>query len=82
MPDDRKATLYRMVLPDHVCPYGVRARQLLTDAGYEVDDRQLTTRMEVDALMDELGVDTTPQIFIGEERIGGSDELERYLVSA
>jgi len=46
------------------------------------DDRILHTRMEVDAFQDEHGVDTTPQVFIDGERIGGSDELERYLESA
>ena len=82
MADARTATLYRMVLQTHTCPYGVRAKQMLEQAGFEVDDRQLTTREEVDALQDELGVDTTPQIFIGEERIGGSEELEAWLVAA
>jgi hypothetical protein len=33
MPQSQSATLYRMVLPDHTCPFGVRARQLLEDAG-------------------------------------------------
>ncbi|HXH53015.1 MAG TPA: glutaredoxin domain-containing protein [Sphingomicrobium sp.] len=82
MSDARSATLYRMVLPDHVCPYGVRAKQLLEEAGYEIDDRQLTSREEVDSLKSELGVETTPQIFLGEERIGGSEDLEAYLVGA
>ena len=79
MTDHRSAILYRMVLPDHVCPYGVRALQLLEQAGFEVDDRVLATRIEVDALQQELGVDTTPQVFIGEERIGGAKELEAWL---
>jgi glutaredoxin len=70
-----------MVLPDHVCPYGVRALQLLEQAGFEVDDRILSTRMEVEELERELGVDTTPQVFIDGERIGGSDELAAYLES-
>jgi len=78
----RKATLYRMVLPDHVCPYGVRALQLLEQAGFEVDDRILSTRMEVEELERELGVDTTPQVFIDGERIGGSEELAEYLETA
>jgi len=78
----RKATLYRMVLPDHVCPYGVRARQLLEQAGFEIDEHILGTRMEVDAFMAEHGVSTTPQVFIGGERIGGCKELERYLAEA
>jgi glutaredoxin 3 len=80
MNTSRQAVLYRMVLPDHTCPYGVRAKQMLEEAGYEVDDRILRSREEVDAFEDENGVSTTPQIFIGDERIGGSDELESYLI--
>ena len=79
MAERGEATLYRMVLSDHVCPFGVRARQMLEQAGFEVDDRQMTTREEVDAFKAEQGVATTPQIFIGGERIGGSDDLEQYL---
>jgi glutaredoxin 3 len=74
-----QATLYRMVLPDHTCPFGVRALQLLQGAGYEVDDRVLKSRDDVEALKAELGVTTTPQVFIDGERIGGSDALEGYL---
>lgn len=79
MAADRNATLYRMVLPDHTCPFGVRAKQMLERNGYGVDDRVLASRDEVDAFKAEQGVATTPQIFIGGKRIGGSDELERYL---
>lgn len=75
----KRATLYRMVLPDHTCPFGVKARELLEREGYEVDDRVLTSRKETDAFMAEHGVTTTPQAFIGGERIGGADELERWL---
>ena len=82
MSDNRSAILYRMVLPNHVCPYGVRAKAMLERAGYGVDDRQLTSREEVDALKADLGVHTTPQIFIDGERIGGSGDLADYLVSA
>lgn len=79
MADRRQATLYRMVLPDHTCPFGVRAKELLAKNGFEVDDRILRSRAEVDAFEEEQGVDTTPQIFIDGERIGGCDELEAYL---
>lgn len=82
MADDRKAVLYRMVLPDHVCPYGVRAKELLEAAGFDVDDRVLRSRDEVDAFQAEQGVTTTPQAFVGHERIGGSDDVERYLAGA
>lgn len=73
----KNATLYRMVLPDHTCPFGVRAKQMLADAGYEVDDRILSSREDVDAFEAEHGVTTTPQVFIGNERVGGSDDIPR-----
>ncbi|MGN7158972.1 glutaredoxin domain-containing protein [Sphingomonas sp. SAFR-052] len=79
MADTPNATLYRMVLPDHICPFGVHAKQLLQSAGYSVDDQILRSREEVDAFKAEHGVGTTPQVFIDGERIGGSDDLERYL---
>lgn len=74
-----QAILYRMVLPDHTCPFGLRALALLQGAGYEVDDRLLSSREEVDAYERKEAVDTTPQIFIGGKRVGGADDLERYL---
>ena len=79
MADEKTATLYRMVLPDHTCPFGVRAKQMLEAGGYTVDDHILSSREEVDAFEEEQGVETTPQVFIGGERIGGSDDLEDYL---
>lgn len=77
-----RATLYRMALPDHVCPYGLKALELLQCNGYDVDDRTMTTREDVDAFKAEHGVATTPQTFIGDRRIGGSDDLERWLGGA
>jgi glutaredoxin len=69
-----------MVLPEHTCPYGVRARELLDEAGFEVEEHLLTTREQVDETKERLGVSTTPQVIIDDERIGGSEELEQYLV--
>jgi glutaredoxin len=74
-----QAILYRMVLPDHTCPFGLRALELLERAGYDVDDRLLSSREEVDAYERKEGVETTPQVFIDGERIGGSDDLELFL---
>ena len=79
MPDGRNAILYRMILPDHTCPFGVRAKQLLEQAGYDLDDRILESREQVDAFKAEHGVATTPQAFIDGERVGGSDDVERYI---
>lgn len=80
MSERRQATLYRMVLPNHTCPFGVSAKQMLEEAGYDVDDRILGSREEVDGFLEAEGVETTPQTFIRDERIGGSQELERYLI--
>ena len=75
----RQAVLYRMVLPDHTCPFGVHAKELLEQAGYEIEEHILRSRDEVDAFEEEQGVDATPQVFIDGERIGGSDALQDYL---
>lgn len=82
MADAKSATLYRMVLPDHVCPYGVHAKGLLEEHGYVVDHRLLQSREQVDAFMVGRGLQTTPLIVINGEEVGGSDELERYLARA
>ena len=78
----RKIVLVRMKLPDHECPYGLRAKSILEDAGLDFEDRLLTSRDEVDAFLEEQGVETSPQIFVDGERIGGSEELEAYLETA
>ncbi|ALR22701.1 glutaredoxin family protein [Sphingobium baderi] len=75
----KKAVLYRMVMPKHICPYGIKARWLLRRRGYAVEDHWLTTREETDAFKAQHDVQTTPQIFIDGRRIGGHDDLRRYL---
>ncbi len=74
----KTAVLYRMVMPDHLCPSGQKARWLLRRKGYAIDDRHLKTRAETDASKAEHGVATTPQTFIDGVRIGGYDDLRRF----
>lgn len=76
---DKTAVLYRMVLPTHTCPYGLKAKHLLQSLGYEVEDHLLTTREETDAFKAKHEVKTTPQIFIGDERIGGYSDLRAHI---
>lgn len=64
-----------MVMPGHVCPYGLKSRDLLERKGYRVEDHHLESRDETDAFMAEHDVETTPQTFIGGRRIGGYDDL-------
>lgn len=82
MPKDtamKSATLHRMVMTDHMCPYGLKAKDLLEREGFAVEDHHLISREEVDAFKAELGIKTTPQIFIDGERIGGFDDLSARL---
>ena len=81
MANGRTATVHRMVLPDHICPHGVRAKALLEERGFEVDDQILGSREEVEAFKTERGLSTTPLIVIDGEEIGGSEELERFLAA-
>lgn len=78
MTGSKKAVLYRMVMPEHTCPWGLKARHLLKSRGYEVDDRWLKSREETDAFKAEHGVKTTPQTFIDGRRIGGYDDTRRF----
>lgn len=73
----RHATLHRMVMPSHTCPYGLKALDLLKRQGFTVDDRWLTTREQVEAFKVEHGVTTTPQTLIDGVRVGGYDDLRR-----
>ena len=76
------AVLYRMVTDQHVCPWGLRARDLLRRQGYAVEDHLLTTREEIDVFKAAHGVKTTPQAFIDGQRIGGYDDLRRHFGKA
>ena len=75
----KRAIIYRMVMANHVCPWGLKAVDLLKRSGFEVEDRHLKTRDATDAFKAEHNVATTPQVFIGGQRIGGYDDLRRYL---
>lgn len=75
---NRTATVHRMVTAAHVCPYGLKAVDLLKRKSYEVDDRHLQTREATDAFKAEHGVETTPQVFIDGTRIGGYEDLRRH----
>ena len=74
----KTARLYRMVMPTHTCPYGLKARHLLKAKGFAVEDHPLTTREDTDAFKAAHDVKTTPQVFIDDQRVGGYDDLRRY----
>jgi len=75
----KKATIYRMVTPDHLCPWGIKALDLLKRNGFDVADRRLETMEANQQYKDDNNVDETPQIFIEGEHLGGYDELREHL---
>ncbi|HAO02252.1 MAG TPA: glutaredoxin, partial [Halomonas sp.] len=42
------AQVYRMKTAEHMCPFGLKAVDLLKRKGYAVDDHTLTSREEID----------------------------------
>lgn len=74
----KTARLYRMVMEGHLCPFGLKSKDLLERKGFDVEDHHLTTRKETEEFKEQHGVDTTPQTFIDGQRIGGYDELREY----
>jgi glutaredoxin 3 len=61
-----------------VCPYCIRAKQLLRQRGVEQIEE---IRVDMDhgqrvQMMEITGQRTVPQIFIGQTHVGGCDDLE------
>ncbi len=60
------------------CPYCTAAKALLTGKGVPFTEHNLQTKPdELAALKQRTGMRTVPQIFIGEELIGGFSELQK-----
>lgn len=74
----KSAQLYRMATDEHICPFGLKSKDLLERQGFEVDDHLLTSRADTDAFKQKYDVETTPQTFIDDKRIGGYDELRSF----
>ena len=73
------AHLYRMELPDHLCPSGIKLKSYLEKKRIKFTDHPLKSRNEVEALKDELGVKTTPQLVIDNQVVGGYEaSLEHF----
>ena len=61
------------------CPFCVRAKGMLRDAGIEFEELMLNRDYGEVTLRAVAGVSMVPQVFINGEHIGGSDQLEEYL---
>ena len=60
-----------------VCPYCIRAKQILKSKGVElIDEIRIDQLPEARmAMMEMTGRRTVPQIFIGDTHVGGCDDL-------
>jgi glutaredoxin-like protein len=61
------------------CPFCVKAKGMLRDAGIEFDELVLNRDFRESTIRAISGNTTVPQIFIDGELVGGSEELEQFL---
>jgi len=61
------------------CPYCVRAKGMLRDAGIEFEELVLNRDFSESTIRAVSGRSTVPQVFINGEHIGGSEEVEAYV---
>ena len=64
------------------CPFCVRAKGMLHDAGIDFDELVLNRDFSEVTLRAVAGASMVPQVFINGEHVGGSDTLEAYLAQA
>ncbi|QBY04290.1 glutathione peroxidase [Thalassotalea sp. HSM 43] len=61
------------------CPFCIKAKELLTDNGYQYEEILLGKDASLTSLKAITGRDTVPQVFVDNKHIGGSDELAVFL---
>ena len=65
-----------VIYTTQVCPYCVRAKQLLQNKGVQYTEIRVDDNAELRAeLVAKTGRRTVPQIFINDQPIGGCDDL-------
>jgi glutaredoxin 3 len=63
------------------CPYCVQAKTLLESRGIEYEERNVSKDWTKEQLLEAVPTARTlPQIFLGEEHVGGFNELRKKLV--
>jgi glutaredoxin 3 len=70
----KEVTLYTT----RFCPYCIRALRMLSKKGIPYKNIDVNKNQELfEEIKRQTGSDTVPQIFIGEEFIGGFDEMNK-----
>lgn len=61
------------------CPYCIMAQQLLTQKGYDIDERKIGFGWNREQLLESVPTaKTVPQIFLDNTYIGGYTDLKKY----
>lgn len=64
------------------CPYCVSAKSLLTNKGYEIEEKVIGNGFTREQLLEAVpNVRTVPQIFLDGEYVGGYDDLVKHFQS-
>ncbi len=64
----------------HTCPFCRKAKRLLNENGYDFTEIDIEdTPEKKEELTKEYGQHTVPYVFVGDELIGGSSDLEELL---
>jgi glutaredoxin 3 len=62
------------------CPYCDQAKALLTQKGYQIDERKIGDGYTKEELLEAVpNARTVPQIFLDDKLIGGFTELKQHL---
>lgn len=68
-----------LVWSKDMCPYCDRAKALLKQKGIEFEERKIGSGWSKEQLLESVPTArTVPQIFLGEQHIGGYDDLVKY----
>jgi glutaredoxin-like protein len=70
------------VLTRDGCQFCAQAKALLAEHGFDYVEIPLSHKVRVQALGAIAGAQTVPQVFINGQRIGGYDELKRWVAKA
>jgi glutaredoxin 3 len=76
----KETTMKAIVWSKYHCPYCDQAKALLTQRGIEFEERKIGDGYTREELLEAVPTArTVPQIFIGEQLIGGFTELKAHL---
>jgi glutaredoxin-like protein len=63
------------------CPFCAKAKGMLSDAGMQYEELVLNRDYTEETLRAVAGATSVPQVYVNGQKIGGSDDLERWMAS-